>query len=243
MFRYFSICLIGVVISGFSLATQAEIPTKIIGFQQIFNPEQGHINPTLTINNVNPNLAIWVSLYYVGLKENDERDSFDEIVLDSQDIIHPNHPNAPFNIKLIADELPHHKNFSLTDYDDIVDLVEDEVQQTVLPVPTPASLNEKKIRVYGTIIDYAQDIDNKGVVNLSILNQQQQGLRPLAIYAIIGQGDKPEALSELTTSLVRLDGNGLPDPRGKAFGIIDPITRFMIFLVVAAALFFVYKKV
>lgn len=242
MLRNIQSNIFAIIIFCFSSMVQAGIPTKIIGFQQIFKLEPTNSSSTLTMENVNPNLPIWVSLYYVGLKENDERDSFDQIALESHDIINSSNPNSAFKIKLMADELPNSQDFSLTEYGDVVDLVKDELNQTVSPVPTTPSLNEKKIRVYSSIIDFAQDGDNKGTIRLNIVNQQQQGLKPLAIYTIVGQGDKPEALSEITTSFVKLDGDGLPDSKGKAFGVIPPFARFMIFLLVAGALFFVHKK-
>lgn len=228
------------ILTTISLYTHAAIETKIIGFHQVLNPSDSQVSlGSLDLQNVNPNLPVWLNLYYIGVKENDDRDTYNQIDLNITGVeLTPN----PYSIKLIADSLPYKQNFLLTEHEDVVDIVDDTLGQKIQDPIITGEFNPKKTRVYSTTMDLIQDINNHGNINISFNNQEIQGFKPIAVYAIAGQGDKPEILQQLTTYEVKLNGNGMPDKQWRKYGIIDPISGFMIFLVVAGALIYIKRK-
>lgn len=223
-----------------STPAYAAVETKILAFEQVLNPGSNQANlGSIILKDVNPALSIWVSLYYVGIKENDERDTYHQFSVQTEGL---EVPDDTYDIKLISDTLPNPKKFQLDENDDVAELMEDSLEQNIKPVILPISFNPKKIRVYSRTIDFVQDINNHGTIQLGIVNGEEYGLRPLGLYMVVGQGEKPEALTSLTTDDVKLEGDGMPDKTWRRYGIIDPISGFMIFLVVAGALIYIKRK-
>lgn len=228
------------ILYSLMLPAYAGVDTKILAFEQITNPDTNQSSlGTINLKDFNPVLPIWVGLYYVGIKENDDRETYNHLNIYTEGLEVPDNTRE---FKLVSDSLPSRENFQLEDNDEVSELIEDSLDQKIKAIVPAPDFNPKKIRVYGTVIDFIQDINNQGNITLEMVNEESHGLRPLGIYMIVGQGDKPEAIMSIPTNPVNLEGDGMPDKRWRKYGVIDPISSFMIFVVIAIGLIYIKRK-
>lgn len=213
----------------------AGIETKILGFEQtgVLPGDAQHLL-NVSLHDVNPNLAVWFSIYYVGVADSESLDDNNTLMLDSDHLILE---TKPYPLRISAEESPHRKKFSLTEYGDVVDLVDEQLDRKVQEISLPADVPADKIRVFSRTLEFTQDINSSGTVSLDISNSAVHGLRPLAVYVVAGQGDKPEALTNLTTRSSEEMQSAVPRRRmgGEWF-----IAKIMIMFVVLGA--FIYLR-
>lgn len=233
---------LSVLISLFCLPTYAALETKVLGFKQIsdFNSPVSGPENTLSLTAVNPNLPVWICLYYVGLKQGDNRDAYNQIALYSDDLLLSSNPQVN---KLLADALPNRQEFALDENSDVEDLLDQQLDTSISPVLLPIDVNAKKIRVYSTTADYTQSIDADGTLKLSVFSQQQQDFKPLAIYVIVGQGEQPEALTKLRTIDNMMDGDSFKRSHQMAMReAFTPQLKLLLMIVAFCGLFYMYKN-
>ena len=240
LLRMFSL---GMLFSLFCQLAYAGLEPKVLGFKQITNLSSAapSSDNTLLLNNLNPNLGVWICLYYVGLKQGDSREAYHQLALQSDDLLLSSNPQQ---IKLIADNLPSPQDFALDENDDVADLLDSQLDVTIPSLVLPIDFNRKKIRVYSTTTDYTQSIDADGTLKLSLVSQAQQDFKPLALYVIVGQGDQPEELSSLTSVNALMPG----DPGAKKAHqmamreAFDPKLKLLLMIVAFCGLLYMYKN-
>lgn len=238
----FKFLCLGLLLSLFSVGASAALETKVLGLKQIvdFNNAELHAENTLLISNVNPNLPVWICLYYVGLKQGDDREAYNQIALYSDDLLLSSNPQVN---KLLADALPNRQEFALDEDSDVEDLLNTQLNTSILPVLLPRDINSKKIRVYSTTTDYTQSIDADGTLKLSVVSQQQQDFKPLAVYIFVGQGEQPEALTKLRTMNDMMDGDLLKRSHQMAMReTFSPQLKLLLMIVAFCGLFYMYKN-
>ena len=107
----------------------AAVETKILAFEQVVNPDSNRSNlGSITLKDFNPALSIWVSLYYVGIKEDDERDTYHQFSIHTEGL---EVPDDTYDVKLISDNLPNPKKFELNENDDVSELLTDSQDQEI----------------------------------------------------------------------------------------------------------------
>lgn len=230
------------LLSLFSVSVSAALETKVLGFKQIINFDNAEprAENTLLVSNVNPNLPVWIFLYYVGIKQGDNRDAYNQIALYSDDLLLSSNPQIN---KLLADSLPNRQEFALDENNDVEDLLDEQLDASISPVLLPIDINTKKIRVYSATADYTQSINADGNIKLSVISQQQQDFKPLAVYLIVGQGEQPEALSKLRTMNDMMNGDSLKRSHRMAMReTFSPQLKLLLMIVAFGGLFYMYKN-
>lgn len=239
LFKFLGLILF---ISPFSVGASAALETKVLSFKQIidFNSAEPCAENTLLVSNVNPNLPVWIFLYYVGIKQGDNRDAYNQIALYSDDLLLSSNPQVN---KLLADSLPNRQEFALDENSDVEDLLDEQLDASISPILLPTDINSKKIRVFSTTADYTQSINADGNIKLSLTSQQQQDFKPLAVYIIVGQGEQPEALTKLRTMDDMMDGDSLKRSHQMAMReTFSPQLKLLLMIVAFGGLFYMYKN-
>lgn len=220
----------------------AALETRVLAFKQIssFNSTLPTTDNTLLLSNVNPNLPVWICIYYVGLKQGDNRDAYNQIALYSDDLLLNGNPQIN---KLMADALPNRQDFALDENSDVEALLDDHLNISMLPLLLPIDMNPKKIRVYSSTTDYSQSAHANGSLSLSVVSQQQQDFKPLALYVIVGQGEQPEALTQLRTPADVIGGDSFKRSHQMAMReAFSPQLKLLLMIVAFCGLFYMYKN-
>lgn len=240
-YRKLTGCLLLLCSMFLSTSVVAAIKTSILGFQQsgIIQPDQQFLL-SMKLYDVNPVLPVWFTLYYVGVIDathsgnagSDDYQGTNTLTLESgQLILQPD----PYLLDIHTYMAPQRKNFNLTEYGDAVDLVEDSLDQKVDDISLPPNVSREQVRVFSRTFDFTQNIQANGTISLDINNTGMAGMRPLALYVVAGQGDKPEALTELTTPTtvqVQETVNALHGESSGRMFRLDPVTKFLIMAVI-----------
>lgn len=217
------------------------LETKIVTFEQFLKLDKEHA-VQMEFTDVNPSSQVWTAIYVVGKQTIPNRTAQMNLVLLPEGLINQANPTEKVNqTLLIADDLPLRKTFSLKEFDDIADEIED---QTDKKIEDPIVSDSDVIRTYAQVLDWVPEY---GVQNfkLSIGVPEQEGFEPVAIYLIVGEGDKPQQIIDL----MKQNSNMTVEEKQQQFQNVSKSpesrlakieARFLIFLVIAAVFIFIY---
>ncbi len=236
MFKQIFVLGLGLVLSVQAFA----LKTKIVTFEQFFKLDKEHA-AQMEFTDVSPSTQAWTAIYVVAKQTIPNRTAKMNLVILPEGLINKANPTEKVNqTVLIADDLPMRKKFSFKAFDDIADEIKD---QTDKKIEDPIVKDSDMIRTYAQVLDWVPEY---GVTNfkLSIGVPEQEGLEPLAIYMVVGEGDKPKQVIDL----VKQNSNMTVEERQEQFRNLSKSpdsmlakmeARFLIFLVVAAAMIFI----
>lgn len=227
---------------GLVLSIQAfALETKIVSFEQFLKLDPEHA-AQMEFKDVSPSTQAWTAIYVVGKQTVPNRTAQMNLVILPEGLINKANPTEKVNqTVLIADDLPLRKKFSLKEFDDIADVIEDQTDQKIQdPIVNDGDI----IRTYAQVLDWVPEY---GVENfkLSIGVPEQVGFEPLAIYMIVGEGDKPQQVIDL----MKQNSNLTAEEREQQFRDIAKSpdsklarfeARFLIFFAIAAVMIFLY---
>lgn len=169
--------------------------TKIIGFEQVFNLDQEH-SYEVELGNLNPASQIWTALYLVGVpKTSGSSASKLDFVIAGEGLLDKSHPTQPAEIvTLEAQNLQMRVNYSLKDFDDLTDEIEN---QTDKKIQDPILTDSNNVRVYGKIWDWIPEynLNKPAKVSFGVANVQDFDIK--AAYLIVGEGEKTPQLLKL----------------------------------------------
>lgn len=216
------------------------LKTKIVTFEQFLKLDQEHA-AEMEFTDVSPSTQAWTAIYVVGKQTIPNRTAQMNLVILPEGLINKASPTEKINQTiLVADDLPLRKKFSLKEFDDIADEIE---EQTGKEIEDPFVKDADVIRTYAQVMDWAPEY---GVENfkLSIAVPGQQGFEPLAIYMIVGEGDKPKQVMDLMLQNNNMSAEERQQQFRNASKSPDSMmakmeARFLIFLVIAAVMIFV----
>ncbi|AYO52917.1 hypothetical protein CDG68_04195 [Acinetobacter wuhouensis] len=216
------------------------LKTKIVTFEQFLKLDQEHA-AEMEFTDVSPSTQAWTAIYVVGKQTIPNRTAQMSLVILPEGLINKASPTEKINQTiLVADDLPLRKKFSLKEFDDIADEIK---EQTGKEIEDPFVKDADVIRTYAQVMDWVPEY---GVENfkLSIAVPEQQGFEPLAIYMIVGEGDKPKQVMDLMLQNNNMSAEERQQQFRNASKSPDSMmakmeARFLIFLVIAAVMIFV----
>lgn len=215
--------------------------TKIVTFEQFLKLDREHA-AQMEFTDVSPSTQAWTAIYVVAKQTIPNRTAQMNLVILPEGLINKASPTEKVNQTiLVADDLPLRKKFSLKEFDDIAEEIED---QTDKKIEDPFVKDTDVIRTYAQVLDWVPEY---GVENfkLSIAVPEQEGFEPLAIYMIVGEGDKPKQVMDLMLQ----NSNMSAEERQQQFRDVSKSpdsmmakmeARVMIFFVIAAAMLFIF---
>lgn len=215
--------------------------TKIVTFEQFFKLDKEHATQ-MEFTDVNPSSQAWTAIYVVGKQTIPNREAKMNVVLLPEGLINKANPTEKVNqTVLVADDLPLRKTFSLKEFDDLADEIEDQTNKKIQdPVVNDADI----IRTYAQVLDWVPEYGAQSF-KLSIGVPEQVGFEPIAIYMVVGEGEKPQQVIDL----MKQNSNLSADERQEQFRNLSKSpdsmlarmeAKFLIFFVIAAAMAFIY---
>jgi hypothetical protein len=231
-----------VMVLGFIVNTQVWAQDfKIIHFQQQFNlgTDEGIL---LEIGNINLSTQFWTVLYVVGQQSTPNRTAtMDLVVLPMGAIDKSTAQTEAIVTKLIAEDLPLRKKYSLKEFSAIEDAIEDDTDQKI---QDPVLSSKDNIRAYAQVIDWVPEYDQKKI-EFQIGFPNQNGFKPAAVYLMVGEGEKPRQIAQLVQQNSNLTKEQMEDKfrdihKSPETRLMKFETRLMIFFVLAAFFAFLY---
>ena len=227
---------------GFILSAQTfALETKIVTFEQFLQLDKEHAMQ-MEFTDVTPSTQAWTAIYVVGKQTIPNRTAQMNLVILPEGLINKANPTEKLSqTLLIADDLPLRKKFSLKEFDDIADEIED---QTDKKIEDPYVKDGDMIRTYAQVLDWVPE-DGIGNFKLNIAVPEQNGFEPLAIYMIVGEGAKPKQVIDL----IKQNSNLTEQERKEQFRDIAKSpdaklakfeARLLIFFAIAAVMMFIY---
>lgn len=215
--------------------------SKIVTFEQFLQLDVEHA-AQMEFTDVTPSTQAWTAIYVIGKQTVPDRTAQMNLVILPEGLINKANPTEKLSqTLLIADDLPLRKKFSLNEFDDIADEIED---QTDKKIQDPVVKDGDVIRTYAQVMDWVPEYGIQDF-KLSIGVPEQNGFEPLAIYMIVGEGDKPQQVIDLMNQNSNLTKEEMQDKfratsNSPESDLIKMETRLMIFLVIAAFMMFLY---
>lgn len=212
--------------------------TKIIGFEQFFNLDKEH-SYQLELGNLNPASQFWTALYLVTVpKTTNNMESKLDFVIVGEGLLEKNHPTQPAEVvTLVAQDLPMRKSYSLKEFDDLTDEIED---QTNKKIQDPILTDTSNVRVYGKIWDWVPEYNVNKPAKISFGVENAQDFDIKAAYLVVGEGEKTNQIMQLDIQPYsnRADSMASPQVARAERNLAWFEAKFMIFLVIAAGLIF-----
>lgn len=217
------------------------VETKIVTFEQFLQLDTEHA-AQMEFTDVTPSTQAWTAIYVVGKQTIPNRTAQMNLVILPEGLINKANPTEKLSqTLLVADDLPLRKKFSLKEFDDIADEIED---QTEKKIQDPVVNDSDVIRTYAQVMDWVPEY---GIENfkLSIGVPEQNGFEPIAIYMIVGEGEKPQQVLDL----MKQNSNLTEEERKEQFRSISKSpdaklakfeARILIFFLIAAVMIFIY---
>ena len=219
------------------------LETKIVTFEQFLKLDTEHAGQ-MEFEGVSPSTQAWTAIYVVGKQIIPNRTAQMNLVVLPEGLINKANPTEKVTqTLLIADDLPLRKKFSLKEFDDIADKIED---QTDIKIEDPIVYDSDVIRTYAQVLDWVPDY-GVTTMKLSVGVPMQEGFEPLAIYVIVGEGDKPQQITDLTKQNSNLSAEEkqqqFRDVSNRPESTLARMeAKFLIFFVIAGALMFIYWR-
>ncbi|MEG0198667.1 MAG: hypothetical protein RR676_16105 [Acinetobacter sp.] len=212
--------------------------TNIIGFEQFFNLDKEH-SYQLELGNLNPASQFWTAVYLVAVpKTTGNQESKLDFLIVGQGLLAKNHPTQPAEaVTLVAQDLPMRKNYSLKEFDDLTDEIEDQTHKEIQdPILTDAS----NVRVYGKIWDWIPEYNVNQPAKISFGVENAQDFDIKAAYLVVGEGEKTKQIMQLDIQPYSNRGDSIENPQVTRAerNLVWLETKFMIFFVVTASLIF-----
>lgn len=219
------------------------LETKIVTFEQFLKLDTEHTGQ-MEFEGVSASTQAWTAIYVVGKQIIPNHTAQMNLVVLPEGLINKANPTEKVTqTLLIADDLPLRQKFSLKEFDDIADKIED---QTDLKIEDPIVYDNDVIRTYAQVLDWVPDY-GVTTMKLSVGVPMQEGFEPLAIYVIVGEGDKPQQITDLTKQNSNLSAEEkqqqFRDVSNRPESMLARMeAKFLIFFVIAGALMFIYWR-
>lgn len=237
MMKFFGVAILSLM---FNMQIWAQ-DFKIAYFEQKFNLNTDQAI-ALELEEIDPSTQFWTALYVIGQQSMPNRTATMDLVVVPVGAIDKSNPQTEaIRTTLIAEDLPLRKKYSLKEFGDIEDAIEDSTHQKI---QDPVISSTDNIRAYAQVTDWVPEYNQKKI-ELAIGFPSQNGFKPVAVYLIVGEGEKPKQIAQL----VKQNSNLTPEQMQENFRNINKSpeatlmkfeTRLMIFFAIAATFAFIY---
>jgi len=163
-------------------------------FKQTLHPKLNELYE-LELQDIQPSDHIWTAIYLVGRQNYPGLTSKADLVIENQGLLNQADANE-FSIHqpLIAENLIQTNLYSFKQFNGLKKLIESSSAQLI---EDPNLENTDTIRIYSQINDWIPQYNSYGPTQVRVGIQNSIDFDIVAIYVLVGKGEKPAELSEL----------------------------------------------